>query len=78
MKERILIVVKAYPAISSKYGETVCTAGITENGDWIRIYPIPYRLLDYKDRFRKYDLIELDIVKNKSDFRPKKTPPGLF
>lgn len=32
MRVKILITVKAYPAISKKYDETVCTAGITEEG----------------------------------------------
>jgi len=41
MRIKIPITVKAYPAISKEYNETVCTAGITEEGKWIRIYPIP-------------------------------------
>jgi len=40
---RVLILVKSYPEISKTYAETVCTAGITEDGKWIRIYPLPYR-----------------------------------
>ncbi len=78
MKKKVLITVKAYPAISTKYGETVCTAGITEDGDWIRIYPIPFRKLDYKNRFKKYDWIELDLVRNDSDFRPESYRPTKF
>jgi hypothetical protein len=69
MRTKVLITVKAYPAISNKYGETVCTAGITEEGKWIRIYPIPFRKLDYNNQFKKYDWIELDLIRNKSDFR---------
>ena len=30
--ERILILVKTYPTLSRKYGETVCTAGVREDG----------------------------------------------
>ncbi len=75
MKTKVLIVVKAYPAVSKKYFETVCTAGITEEGQWIRIYPIPYRLIDYSNQFRKYEWIEIDLVKNKSDFRPESYRP---
>ena len=30
MRTKVLITVKAYPALSKKYSETVCTAGITE------------------------------------------------
>ncbi|MCC6254657.1 MAG: hypothetical protein IT276_07075 [Ignavibacteriaceae bacterium] len=72
---KILITVKAYPAISKKYNETVCTAGITEEGRWIRIYPIPFRQLDYNNQFRKYEWIELDLEKNPSDFRPESYRP---
>lgn len=48
--ERILITVKTYPTLSAKYGELVCTAGLREDGSWIRIYPVPFRLLDAKGR----------------------------
>ncbi len=75
MRIKILITVKAYPAISKKYNETVCTAGITEEGKWIRLYPIPFRQLDYKNQFRKYEWIELDVERNKSDFRPESYKP---
>ncbi len=75
MRTKGLITVKAYPAISSKYGETVCTAGITEDGNWIRIYPIPYRKLDYAKQFKKYDWVELDLKRNESDFRPESFRP---
>jgi len=30
-KERVLITVKTYPTLSTKYGELVCTAGIRES-----------------------------------------------
>lgn len=47
-RERILVTVKAYPNPSKKYIETVCVAGVTESGQWIRLYPIPYRFLAYE------------------------------
>jgi hypothetical protein len=65
MKMKILVLVKTYPAISKKYGEIVCTAGITEDGKWIRIYPIPFRKINYRKRFKKYDWIEIELTKNK-------------
>lgn len=43
--ERVLITVKTYPTLSKKYGETVCTAGLREDGSWVRIYPVPFRQL---------------------------------
>lgn len=78
MRIKVLITVKAYPAISKKNNETVCTAGITEEGKWIRLYPIPFRQLDYENQFKKYEWIELDIERNKSDFRPESFKPKDF
>lgn len=78
MRTKVLITVKAYPAISTKYGETVCTAGITEEGKWVRIYPIPFRKLDFGKRFKKHDWIEIDLVKNLSDPRPESFRPTNF
>jgi hypothetical protein len=72
---RILITVKTYPQLSTKYEETVCTAGINENGDWIRLYPIPYRKLDHEKRYDKYRWIEADVQKNTKDFRPESYRP---
>ena len=37
-KKRVLILVKAEPSPSRKYGSTVCTAGVTDNGEFIRLY----------------------------------------
>ena len=72
---KVLITVKTYPAISGKYDELVCTAGFRENGTWIRIYPIQFRKKSYDQQYKKYDIIELDLVKNESDFRPESYRP---
>lgn len=72
---KVLITVKTYPTLSSKYDELVCTAGFREDGTWIRIYPIAFRKLDYVSQYRKYDWVEVDLVKNDSDFRPESFRP---
>ncbi|GHT30445.1 hypothetical protein AGMMS49574_10150 [Bacteroidia bacterium] len=72
---KVLITVKTYPAISSKYEELVCTAGFLEDGTWIRIYPIQFRKKSYSEQYKKYDWIELDLVKNSRDFRPESYRP---
>lgn len=72
---RVLITVKTYPTISSKYDELVCTAGFREDGTWIRIYPISFRKKSYSEQYKKYDWIELDLVKNEGDFRPESYRP---
>lgn len=75
---KVLITVKTYPTISGKYDELVCTAGFLEDGTWIRIYPIPFRKRAYKEQYKKYDWIELDLVKNTKDFRPESYRPVSF
>jgi hypothetical protein len=73
--KRVLIAVKTYPSISTTYDELVCTAGFLEDGSWIRIYPIRFRNLDYSHQYKKYDWIEIDIIKNTKDFRPESFRP---
>jgi hypothetical protein len=72
---KILIAVKTYPNLSSKYDELVCTAGFLEDGTWIRVYPIPFRKLEYDKQYSKYDWVEIDIEKNTSDFRLESYKP---
>ena len=61
-RKRVLITVKTYPHPSEKYIETVCTAGITEDKEWVRLYPIDFRYRDYDQQYRKYQWIELDLM----------------
>jgi hypothetical protein len=61
--------------LSTKYEELVCTAGFLENGKWIRIYPVQYRKKSYAEQYKKYQWIEIDLVKNREDFRPESYRP---
>lgn len=77
---RLLITVTTYPLPSRSYDELVCTAGVTEQGNWIRIYPVPLQFLKglRKDgivRSYKYTWIELDLKKRTDDFRPESHSP---
>ena len=74
-REKLLITVKTYPTLSKKYGETVCTAGIRPDGSWLRLYPVPFRRLDEKEQYRKFDWIECDVIKHKGDPRPESFRP---
>ena len=76
-KKRIYIVVKTYPTISKEYSELVCTAGILEDGSWIRLYPVPFRKLDFDQKYPKYTWIEVEAVRNAADFRPETYRPDL-
>ena len=35
---KVFITVKTYPTLSKSYDELVCTAGILDDGSWIRVY----------------------------------------
>lgn len=61
-KKKILVTVKAYPEKSKTHGNTVCTIGLTEEGEWIRLYPIPYETYIFKE-INKYDWIEVECAK---------------
>lgn len=79
--KKILITVTTYPLPSRSYDELVCTAGILENGSWIRIYPIPLSFLNQikKDTgFKKYTWIELDVKPRDDDFRPESHSPKNY
>ncbi len=74
--ERILITVKTYPTISSRYDELVCTAGLREDGSWIRIFPVQYRQIEnYEKKYKKWEWIDINIEKNTSDHRVESFRP---
>jgi hypothetical protein len=70
-RKKVYITVKTYPTLSEKYDELVCTAGICEDGSWIRLYPLPFRKLDNEQKYKKWQWIEVDVERNTSDFRPE-------
>ncbi len=77
---KLLITVTTYPLPSRSYDELVCTAGVNEQGDWVRIYPVPLQFLkglrkDGKVKSYKYTWIELELKKRTDDFRPESYSP---
>ena len=54
IQAQVLISVKTCPLPSNKYDELVYTAGFLPDGQWIRLYPIPFRKLSYEVQFNKY------------------------
>jgi hypothetical protein len=77
---KVLITVTTYPLPSSSYEELVCTAGVLESGEWIRIYPVPLefmRGMKIKGQFQrfKYTWIELDLRERTDDIRPESYSP---
>lgn len=71
--ERILITVKTYPTLSRKYGETVCTAGLRDDGSWVRLYPMPFRRIE--QQYKKFDWIQCRLVRHAKDRRPESFRP---
>ena len=71
MTEKILITVKTYPTLSKKYAELVCTAGVTENGEWRRLYPVRFRQLYDEQKYSKYQWVQAKLEKSTSDSRPE-------
>lgn len=82
-RKKVLISVTTYPLPSRSYDELVCTAGLLENGEWIRIYPIPLSfLIDLKGSGKvnnvKYTWIELELNRRTDDFRPESHSPRHY
>ena len=68
-KDRCVIIVKAQPHRSSKYSETVCAAGVGEDGRWRRQYPVPYRILNNSQKFKRWEWIRYEYRLPKNDRR---------
>ena len=64
-KKRVTVITKAYPEPSTKHGDVACTAGITDAGDWIRLYPIDMRLFVGEGKISKFDVIEVECEKDR-------------
>lgn len=75
-RERVLITVKTYPTLSQSHVELVCTAGFREDGSWVRIYPVPFRLMDRGQQFSKWTWVELPLVRRTKDKRPESHSPA--
>jgi hypothetical protein len=57
VEDEAFVLVKAAPRHSQTFGETVCCAGIDLAGNWVRLYPVSFRLLTDEQRFARWDHI---------------------
>ena len=74
---KVLITVKTYPIPSAKYDELVCTAGVRESGEFVRLYPINFRDLPYAQQYKKYQWIEVEAEPHKGrDVRKESYRPN--
>lgn len=69
--ERLLILTKTYPAPSTKHREISCVAAINSDGVFRRLYPVPFRLLEGDQKFKKWEWIEAKIQRANDDQRPE-------
>lgn len=72
------MLVKAAPVLTSALDETMCVAGArvdTDRSEWIRLHPVPFRDLADDSRFAKYQELEVDVARPKSDRRPESWSP---
>lgn len=73
---KVLITVKTHPIPSARYDELVCTAGVREDGSFVRLYPINFRELPFSKQYCKYQWIEVEAEKHrgrdsrKESYRP--------
>lgn len=65
----VLIIGKAYPEPSKKHVETVCTGGITKAGNFVRMYPIPFRYWAEDKQYKLFSYVKAKIRKDPSDNR---------
>jgi hypothetical protein len=77
---RVLVTVKAYPTISTKYGEAICVAGVRLDvpaPEWIRLFPVRFRDLPRAKQFKKYEVITLRACKHSTDRRAETWRPDV-
>lgn len=67
--EKILILAKTYPSPSAQYIETSCVAGISENGGMRRLFPVPFRMVEDGQQFKKWQWINVRVEKANKDHR---------
>lgn len=68
---RVLILSKTYPSPSAKHVETSCIGGMEPDGKMIRLYPLPFRLLNDERQFKKWQWITVKVEQAKKDHRPE-------
>ena len=77
-RKRVLITVKTYPHPDPADLERVCTAGMLEDGSFIRLYPVPFRYLPKWQSYAKYQWIQVDVEKHSGqDRRPESYRPDV-
>lgn len=75
----VMVTVKTYPTPSERHIETVCVAGVrldTPTPQWIRLYPIPFRVMGFDYQFGKYQIVRVPVqARGTKDPRPESYSP---
>jgi hypothetical protein len=66
---KVTVLVKALPQPSKQYGETVCCAGVTAEGQWKRLFPVRYRHLSGDSSFSRWDWVDFRYRRPTTDAR---------
>lgn len=69
--EDYLILTKTYPTPSTKYRETTCVAAFTRAGELRRLFPVPFRLLEGDQQFKRWEWVRMKSSRKSSDRRPE-------
>jgi hypothetical protein len=67
----VMVCCKTYPAVSTRYAETVCTAGVDRDGNCVRLYPVPFRFLESDQQYKRWDVIRVQAYRDTKDSRPE-------
>lgn len=69
--EKLLILTKTYPNPSGKHRETTCVAALSGDNELMRLFPVPYRLLEGSQKFSKWEWVNSTVHKAEDDHRPE-------
>jgi hypothetical protein len=69
LNERILVLVRAIPEKSERFGYLICVAGINERNEWRRLYPFKFSYGEGLVDFGKRDLINVTLADPDNDQR---------
>lgn len=75
---KVLVLVKAAPVLTRELDETMCVAGVRlddETPEWVRLHPVPFRDLDDERKFAKYEIVDVQVERPRSDRRPESWSP---
>lgn len=70
-KSEAVILVKAASQIRQKYDESIYCAGVTTEGEWVRLYPVTFEKLEDIQRFGQWARIEFEWQMPADDPRPE-------